>query len=214
MAESKQIKSKSRVKERGEVFTNEREVKAMLDLVGEKSYDPSATFLEPSCGTGNFLIEILRRKISTVKKRCENSTDRDVYDSQLIQAISSIYAVDIACDNVEESRKRLLKEAEDTNPFGSDPFLSLNLEWVLEQNIVCGDMLDFKTVDGENIVFNQYVFESSDDSGVLDIVSYVPFEFKHVTVGKYKKDQKTEVHNEPCGDMVTCRFTELYRSKK
>lgn len=214
MAESRQIKSKSRVKERGEVFTNEREVKAMLDLVEETSYDPSATFLEPSCGTGNFLIEILHRKISTVKDRCKNSTDRDEYDSQLIQAVSSIYAVDIACDNVEESRKRLLKESEDTNPFGSDPLLRFNLEWILEQNIVCGNMLDFKTVGGENIVFNQYIFESSDNNGILDVVSYQPFEFKNVVVGKYKKDQKTEVHNEPRGDMVTCRFTELYRSKR
>lgn len=214
MSENKQIKSKSRVKDRGEVFTNEREVKAMLDLVGEKSYDPLATFLEPSCGNGNFLIEILRRKVSTVAKRCENATDRRVYDTQLLQALSSIYAVDIACDNVEESRERLFKYAVETNPFGFDQVLNDNLRWILEQNVVCGNMLDFKTNSGGNIVFNMYEFNSSSNDNVLDVVLYQPFEFKNVVVGKTKKEQKTEVHNEPFGEVVVCDFSELYRSKK
>ena len=60
---SKQIKSKKRVSEHGEVFTNEREVNAMLDLVKDETLRIDSRFLEPACGDGNFLIEILRRKL-------------------------------------------------------------------------------------------------------------------------------------------------------
>ncbi len=98
--------------------------------------------------------------------------------TQLFKLSVPIYAIVIACD-VLRNRGRLLKRGEDHKSFWCRPTLSLNLKWILEQNIVCGNMLDFKTVDGENIVFNQYVFKSSDDNGVLDIVSYVPFEFKN-----------------------------------
>ena len=72
--EGKQVKSKQRVADHGEVFTAEREVKAMVDLVWKELDKGSAdklmttTFLEPSCGSGNFLIEILRRKIDVLKK--------------------------------------------------------------------------------------------------------------------------------------------------
>ena len=63
----KQIKSKERVAEHGEVFTNEREVNAMLDLVKSETDRIESRFLEPACGDGNFLAEILRRKLARVK---------------------------------------------------------------------------------------------------------------------------------------------------
>ena len=63
-----QIKSKDRVSNHGEVFTSEREVNNMLDLVENESYRPESTFLEPACGDGNFLIEILKRKLSIIQK--------------------------------------------------------------------------------------------------------------------------------------------------
>ena len=65
---SKQVKSKERVANHGEVFTNEREVNAMLDLVKQETERIDSRFLEPACGTGNFLTEILRRKLAVVKK--------------------------------------------------------------------------------------------------------------------------------------------------
>ena len=64
-----QIKSKERVAEHGEVFTNEREVNAMLDLVKDETERIESRFLEPACGDGNFLIEILRRKLAVVKRQ-------------------------------------------------------------------------------------------------------------------------------------------------
>ena len=68
MAERQQIKSKKRVEERGEVFTNEREVNAMLDMVKQETERIDSRFLEPACGDGNFLAEVLRRKLDVVGK--------------------------------------------------------------------------------------------------------------------------------------------------
>ena len=68
-----QVKSKKRVAEHGEVFTNEREVNAMLDLVKQETERIDSRFLEPACGNGNFLIEILRRKLEVVKARYKKS---------------------------------------------------------------------------------------------------------------------------------------------
>lgn len=91
-----QIKSKDRVKERGEVFTAEREVKAMCDLIPKEQWTIQMTFLEPSCGTGNFLVEILQRKLDL----CKSLDDIKI-------AINSIFGVDIMPDNIIETRTRL-----------------------------------------------------------------------------------------------------------
>ena len=64
----KQVKSKQRVADHGEVFTAEREVNAMLDLVKQETERIDSRFLEPACGDGNFLSEILRRKLAVVKR--------------------------------------------------------------------------------------------------------------------------------------------------
>ena len=61
---AKQIKSKQRVADHGEVFTDEKEVGAMCDLVIEETQRIDSRFLEPACGDGNFLIEILKRKLN------------------------------------------------------------------------------------------------------------------------------------------------------
>ena len=76
----KQTKSKVRIADFGEVFTNEHEVKAMLDLVKHESERIESRFLEPACGDGNFLAEILHRKLQTVKERYgKNSDDYERY---------------------------------------------------------------------------------------------------------------------------------------
>ena len=100
-----QIKSKERVAEHGEVFTNTREVNAMLDMVQSESERIDSRFLEPACGTGNFLAEVLRRKLVTVKRQYGKfSVD---YEKYSVLAVSSIYGVDIQQDNVDECRKRM-----------------------------------------------------------------------------------------------------------
>ncbi len=103
--EDKQVKSKKRVADHGEVFISEREVNAMLDLVKQETERIDSRFLEPACGTGNFLVEILRRKLAVVESRYKkNQLEYELY---AVIAISSIYGVDLLQDNVEEARIRL-----------------------------------------------------------------------------------------------------------
>ena len=97
-----QIKSRQRVTEHGEVFTAEREVKAMCDLVKQETERIDSRFLEPACGTGNFLAEILARKLSVVKSEYGRSPLE--YEKYSLLAVSSLYGVDIMADNVETCR--------------------------------------------------------------------------------------------------------------
>lgn len=88
-----QVNSKDRVTNHGEVFTNKREVNAMLDLLKQETERIDSRFLEPACGTGNFLVEILERKLKVVETRYKKSQLE--YERNAITAISSIYGVDI-----------------------------------------------------------------------------------------------------------------------
>ncbi len=100
-----QVKSKERVTDHGEVFTAEREVNAMLDLVKQETERIDSRFLEPACGNGNFLDEILKRKIQIVDQRyAKSQTEWERYG---IIAVSSIYGVDILEDNTHECQERL-----------------------------------------------------------------------------------------------------------
>lgn len=126
-----QIKSKQRVRERGEVFTAEREVKAMCDLIPEDEIwsDITKTFLEPACGTGNFLVEIFDRKL----KYCKDERDG-------LKALASIVGIDIQQDNAEESRKRLMAIYCKAFPKANEVCLLL-AAGILQNNIICGDSL-------------------------------------------------------------------------
>ncbi|NLA80787.1 MAG: SAM-dependent DNA methyltransferase, partial [Chloroflexi bacterium] len=104
---NKQVKSKKRVAEHGEVFTAEREVNAMLDLVKHETERIDSRFLEPACGTGNFLAEILKRKLVVVQSRCgKHPAD---FERNAFVALSSIYGVELLEDNAKECRARLFK---------------------------------------------------------------------------------------------------------
>jgi SAM-dependent methyltransferase len=126
---SKQIKSKKRVKDFAEVFTAEREVKAMCDLIPFEQWTIESKFLEPSCGTGNFLVEIYSRKL----KLCKNEKDG-------LKALASIVGIDIQADNCEESRERLFKMYLDNFPEASN-FAVVMANLILQNNIICGDSL-------------------------------------------------------------------------
>ena len=130
----KQIKSRKRVKEFAEVFTAEREVKAMCDLIPSETWeDITSTFLEPSCGTGNFLAEIYYRKL----QRCKTEKDG-------LKALASIYGVDIQVDNVAESRLRLVEMFVDKFPEASD-IARLTALAIATNNIICDDFLNPQT---------------------------------------------------------------------
>ena len=124
----KQIKSKERVKKFAEVFTAEREVKAMCDLVDDCCQDIKATFLEPACGNGNFLVEIIRRKLANCKS-----------ENDIITAYNSIYGIDIQEDNVKECRKRLWNIAS-TYTVSSHTLARVAI--ILAKNIICGNSLE------------------------------------------------------------------------
>lgn len=119
-----QIKSRKRVQDFGEVYTNPREVNAMCDLIPEDVWDNiDSTFLEPACGNGNFLVEIVRRKLN----RCRTP-------QEALRAVSSVYGIDILPDNVDESRERV-------KALVSDMFPGVDLS-VVDRNIICGDSLE------------------------------------------------------------------------
>lgn len=144
MAE-RQIKSRERVAERGEVFTAEREVNAMLDLVKQETERIDSRFLEPACGTGNFLVEILRRKLEVVRRQYQKKLGE--LELQTTIALSSIYGVDIMKDNVEECCQRLLdivcRWYSEVHPQQKAPSQKLSAVWscLLHRNILWGDAL-------------------------------------------------------------------------
>jgi hypothetical protein len=155
-----QVKSKQRVADHGEVLTGKREVNAMLDLVKSETDRIDSRFLEPACGTGNFLTEILERKLRVVEARYGKS--QLDFERYAILAVSSIYGIDILEDNVQQCRHRL---------FGIFDLSYLRLfknktndncresvRYILERNIIWGDALTLKMV-GDNpqpIVFSEW----------------------------------------------------------
>ena len=157
---SAQIKSKTRLRDKGEVFTNQREVNAMLDLVKQETERIDSRFLEPACGNGNFLIEILRRKLEVVKFRYKKSQWE--YEKNALIAVMSIYGVDIMQDNIDECIKRLLNLFEDyyQSLFKKQiktEYLEI-VKFVLTKNILCGDALTMKTNEDQPIVFAEWSF--------------------------------------------------------
>lgn len=160
MTNKKQIKSKERVADYGEVFTGEREVNAMLDMVKPETERIDSRFLEPACGDGNFLAEILRRKLMVVhRKYGKNQLD---YEKNAILALTSIYGVDILEDNVIECRKRLFaiwdKDYTKHWKNSCDNQCRRAAQYILDCNILCGNALNIKKNDGTPIIFAQWDF--------------------------------------------------------
>jgi hypothetical protein len=152
----KQVVSRKRVADHGEVYTDKREVNAMLDLVKQETERIDSRFLEPACGTGNFLTEILERKLRVVESRYRKS--QLDYERYAILAVSSIYGIDILEDNVRECRRRLLDIVDRRySRLFKEEFLGA-VTFILDRNIIWGDALTYKTV-GENpqpIVFSEW----------------------------------------------------------
>ena len=155
-----QIKSRQRVADHGEVFTNPREVNAMLDLVKEETERIDSRFLEPACGTGNFLVEILNRKMEAVERRY--AKNRYEYDLASAQAVSSMYGVELLPDNVDICRNRLLNQYLDTYRQHLSDEASAEQErcirFLLKKNILCGDALTMLQQDGQPITFCEWTF--------------------------------------------------------
>lgn len=167
---TKQVKSKERVAEHGEVFTAEREVKAMCDLVDQETQRIDSRFLEPACGDGNFLAEILTRKLSIVTKKYKRSSYD--WERNSLLALGSMYGVDIMLDNCEICRDRLFqlwnKEYNKACKKECNEETRSAAKFILTRNIICGNALTLMCVDDagsdteEPIVFSEWTFPFND----------------------------------------------------
>ena len=152
-------KSKKRIRDHGEVFTQEREVNAMLDLVKNETDRIESRFLEPACGDGNFLAPILERKLAIVKKKYRSSQNE--FERMAFLAVSSIYGVELLLDNVEVCVERLYKILNDiyANLYKEkckDEFRK-SIKFILKRNILQGDALTLKKAGGkEYIIFSEW----------------------------------------------------------
>lgn len=145
MGDTMQVKTKKRVADHGEVFTNDREVNAMLDLVKHETERIDSRFLEPACGNGNFLVEVLRRKLERVESRYSKSQLE--WERYAFIAVSSIYGVDILQDNTIECQDRLFDIFSKAylKKFGVNAKMELlkSVKFLLQKNIMWGDATNY-----------------------------------------------------------------------
>ena len=178
-----QVKSKARVTDFGEVNTSEREVNAMLDLVKQETERLDSRFLEPACGDGNFLIEVLNRKLEIlVKKYKKNQYE---FEKNSIVVIGSIYGVDILEDNAQFARERLFSKFLKVYEKYFNGYLNSNLiksiKFIIDKNIIHGDALTLKQVDKDTpVTFCEWGVINNKlkrrDFILSDLIAYAPFE--------------------------------------
>ena len=150
------FKSKQRIADHGEVFTPDWMVENMLDLVKEESERIDSRVLEPACGSGNFLIPVLRRKLATVQRRHGKSAFEKRHYALL--ALMCIYGIELLDDNAQECRDNLAKvleaflEKDDGGEWGKAARV------VLAANIVQGDALTMTVPGGQPIVFPEWAY--------------------------------------------------------
>ncbi len=148
------IKSKQRVADHGEVFTPAWMVEAMLDLVKDETERIDSRFLEPACGSGNFLVQILRRKLAAVElKYGKSDFERQQY---ALLALMCIYGIELLADNIAECRDNALKIYADYLDLDEVDDLYHAASYVLAQNLVHGDALTMRTHDNQPITFAEW----------------------------------------------------------
>lgn len=193
-----QVKSRQRVADHGEVFTAEREVEAMCDLVKQETERIDSRFLEPACGDGNFLSAILKRKLSVVKKKYSRSTYD--WERNSLLALSSLYGVDILLDNALACQERLFeiwnKEYKAVCKKECNDDTRAAARFILKRNIICGNALDYRCVDsdgqntGEPIVFSEWSFPRND--AFIYRKDYIFDELVNGKKPKRKKEQEQQ----------------------
>jgi hypothetical protein len=216
---SKTIKSKQRVADHGEVFTSEREVNAMLDLVKNETERIDSRFLEPACGDGNFLAPILERKLSIIKDKYAKSQLE--FERYAVTAAGSIYGVDILEDNVHSCRERLF------NIF-DNLYTSLykeqckeacrnSIRFIFSRNILWGDALSLKTVGekAEPIVFSEWSLVTGSQIKRRDFKFAVLADFHPgalpIFVAKEISDTGEAVFSpKPIKEYPLCNFLEIH----
>jgi hypothetical protein len=148
------FKSRQRIADHGEVFTPPRMVEAMLDLVKGESERLDSRFLEPACGSGNFIVQVLRRKLAAVERKF-GRTDFEKRHYTLL-ALMCVYGIELLTDNIAECRANMLEVISDYLTVGESDDLYRAAFYVLSQNLVHGDALAMRTSDGEPIIFAEW----------------------------------------------------------
>lgn len=204
---TKQVKSRERVQQHGEVFTNEREVNAMLDLVKHETERIDSRFLEPACGDGNFLAEILRRKLRVCRGYVEQGKNTLLeYEKNAVLAVSSMYGIELLPDNAMACRERLFR-------IFSDEYHALykeeikpecldSIRYLLSKNIIIGDALNYHRVDrpDEWIVISEW---SLLGSGLMNRRDYT---FSYLVATSHGNDLFSDV---PCDTFEPVYFLNL-----
>ena len=179
----KQIKEKSRVSNFGEVLTSKREVLDMLNLVNTETLRLDSRFLEPACGDGNFLTEVLNFKLDILEKNY--SKNQYEFEKFSIQIFTSIYGIDILEDNIISARERLFNQYFDlyNKKFKSNINQKLLdcLKYILNLNLVHADALSLKKVKNDKfIIFSEWSLVNDKikrrDFEFKNLIDYAPFE--------------------------------------
>lgn len=174
-----QVVSRQRVADHGEVYTHPREVNAMLDLVRHETERIESRFLEPACGTGNFLVEIVARKLAVVKAKYTKSQLE--YERYAAIAVGSVYGIELLADNVLACRQRLflLFDQQYTQLYetGCKQACREAIRFILRRNILQGDALTLTTVaePAESIVFSEWSITNG------GLIRRRDFKFAHLT---------------------------------
>lgn len=204
---SRQIKSKERVSEHGEVFTSEREVDKMLVLVQNQVIRPEATFLEPACGDGNFLIEIIKRKLDYIYTYKKSQLE---YEKWCFICASSVYGIDILLDNVIDCRNRLyeyiIKTYEGIYKKKSKKNFENVIMFILTKNILHGDALTLLKSDGEPIRFSEWKFLMGNKVKRRD---YYLSELLNPSIKKINDENQIGILSEPIEEFAAVHYMKV-----
>ncbi len=148
------IKSKKRVADHGEVFTPPWMVDAMLDLVKGETERIDARFLEPACGSGNFLVPVLQRKLSAVELKFGKSDFNKRHYALL--GLMCTYGIELLADNIAECRENMFEVLAEYLGLEAEDCLYQAASYILSVNLVHGDALTMKTAEGDPISFAEW----------------------------------------------------------
>jgi hypothetical protein len=148
------IRSRKRVADHGEVFTPAWLVDAMLDLVKGETERIDARFLEPACGSGNFLVRVLQRKLAAVEAKYAKSDFERMHYALL--ALMCSYGIELLPDNIAECRANMLEILADYLKIEESEDAHRAAAFVLTQNIIHGNALTMRANDGTPITFAEW----------------------------------------------------------
>ena len=207
---AQQVKSRERVQQHGEVFTNEREVNAMLNLVKHETERIDSRFLEPACGDGNFLAEILRRKLRVCRNLVEQRKNTQLeYEKNTVLAVSSIYGIELLPDNAMTCRERLFRIfCDEYHALYGDSVkveCMYSIRYLLSKNIIIGNALTYHRVDNpdEWIIISEW---SLLGGGMMNRRDY---EFSYLVGDSQENDLFSDV---PCQTYEPVYFLNLNTS--